>query len=75
MFESVDVWTHGRTHGRTRLESHTISSPSAFRSGELKSSENDQLTGHFLSCFFKELFFLISPEQTVKLVKYTNSLY
>ena len=28
-----------------------------------KSSENDKLTGHFQS------FFLISPEQTVKLVK------
>ena len=30
-----------------------------------KSSENDQSTGHFQSFFF----FLISPEQTVKLVK------
>ena len=35
MFESVDGRTHGRTHGR-RLESHTISSPWAFGSGELK---------------------------------------
>ena len=38
-----------------------------------ESSENDQLTGHFQSFFsFSELlffiFFLISPEQTVKLV-------
>ena len=31
MFESVDARTDGR-----RLESHTISSPSAFGSGELK---------------------------------------
>ena len=30
-----------------------------------KSSENDQLTGHFQSFFF----FLISPEETVKLVR------
>ena len=34
-----------------------------------KSSENDQLTGHFQSIF------LISPEKTVKLVRYTNSLH
>ena len=44
-----------------------------FRVGdEKKSSENDQLTGHFQSfSLFSELFFpiLISPEQTVKLVK------
>ena len=31
---------------------------------EKKSSENEQLTGHFQSFFF----FLISPEKTVKLV-------
>ena len=39
---------------------------------EKKSSENDQLTGHFQSFFFSELFFffLISPEnKTVKLVR------
>ena len=35
-----------------------------------KSSENDQLPGHFQSFFF-----LISPEKTVKLVRQTNSLY
>ena len=35
MFESVDGRTDGRTHGR-RLKSHTISSPWAFGSGELK---------------------------------------
>ena len=41
-----------------------------------KSSENDQLTGHFQSflyfflfCFSFLDFLLISPEQTVKLVK------
>ena len=33
-----------------------------------KSSENDQLTGHFPSFFFF-LFFLISPEKTVKVVR------
>ena len=32
-------------------------------SGDKKSSENDQLTGHFQSFFF------ISPEQTVKIVR------
>ena len=32
---------------------------------KIKSSENDQLTGHFQSCFF----YLISPEKAVKLVK------
>ena len=43
--------------------------------GTEKSSENDQLTGHFQSFFFSfsEFFFLfisiISPGQTVKLVK------
>ena len=36
-----------------------------------KSSENDQLTGHFQSFFFS----LISPEKTVKLVRQTNSLF
>ena len=36
---------------------------------EKKSSENDQLTGHFQSCFFFRHFFLISPEKTVKLVR------
>ena len=38
MFESVDGRMDGRTNGRTdgrRLESHTISSPWAFGSGEL----------------------------------------
>ena len=35
MFESVDGRTHRRMHGR-RLGSHTISSPWAFCSGELK---------------------------------------
>ena len=35
MFESVDGRTDGRTDGR-RIESHTISSPWAFGSGELK---------------------------------------
>ena len=35
MFESVDARTHGR-----RLESHTISSPWAFVSGELKMSQH-----------------------------------
>ena len=38
MFESVDARTDARTDGRTdghRLESHTISSPRAFGSGEL----------------------------------------
>ena len=44
-----------------------------------KRSENDQFTGHFQSFFFifrafflfifRAFFFLISPEQTVKLVK------
>ena len=33
------------------------------------SSENDQSTAHF------QIFFFISPEQTVKLVRQTNSLY
>ena len=45
--------------------------------GEKKSSENDQLTGHFQSFFilhFQSFFFIIraflmSPEQTDKLVK------
>ena len=37
-----------------------------------KNSENDQLTGHFQRFFFifrAFIFFLISPEQTVKLKK------
>ena len=38
MFESVDARTNRRTDGR-RLESHTISSPWAFGSGELKMKE------------------------------------
>ena len=39
---------------------------------EKKSSENDQLTGHFRECYFSfsELFLkIISLEQTVKLEK------
>ena len=36
---------------------------------EKKSSENDQLTGHFQSCFFFRLFFLISPEKNSKTSK------
>ena len=50
-----------------------------------KSSENDQLTGHFQRFFFsfsevfffifRAFYFLISPEQTLKLVKCANSLY
>ena len=39
MSESVKAWTDRPTHGRTdgrRLESHPISSPRAFGSGELK---------------------------------------
>ena len=38
----LKFWTHGLTHGHTdgrRLESHTISSPWAFGSGELKMKE------------------------------------
>ena len=33
MFESMDAKTHARTDGR-RLESHPMSSPGAFGSGE-----------------------------------------
>ena len=37
---------------------------------KIKSSENDQLTGQFQSFFlFLELFFFLSPEKTVKLVR------
>ena len=39
---------------------------------KMTSSENDQLTGHFQSVFFffifQSFFFLISPEQTVKVI-------
>ena len=40
MFESVDTQTDTRTQG-CRLESHTISSPWAFSSGELINMDND----------------------------------
>ena len=43
MSESVNGPTDSRTHGH-RLESHPISSPRAFRSGELKISASNQLT-------------------------------
>ena len=42
MFESVDARTDGQTHGR-RLESHTISSPWAFRSGELTKANHSDI--------------------------------
>ena len=56
--------TDGRTDGRTTdgrtddgVTGILIAHLRAFGSGELKSSENDQLTGHFQSFFF--FFFLI----------------
>ena len=66
MFENVDGLTMD-----AGVTGKLIAHLGAFGSGELKSSENDQLTGHFQKFFFFFLIFselfLISPE-TVKLV-------
>ena len=57
MFENVDG---RRTDGRRMTDAGVtgilIAHLRAFGSGELKSSENDQLTGHFQSFFFFNIF-------------------